>query len=144
MSSYQKFSLNTFRGKLKDQSYDTLAGANRAIGKMRELSDAERNKARILAAAHFGADVPSKAAKKATKKVVKKAAKRAAKVVKKVAKRVAKAVAAPVAARKVAKKTAKKVAKKKAARALFVVPHMAEKDTTPPTRAPKGEGKSVV
>lgn len=126
MSSYQKFSLSTFRGKLKDKAYDTLAGANRAIGKMRELSDAEREKARRMAASHFGAEAPPKAAKAAKKE--KKVAKTVAKIVKKAAKRAARIMESSAAP---AKKVSKKVAKKRAAKQVAAAPKKRRAKRTP-------------
>lgn len=123
MSSYQKFSLSTFRGKLKDKAYDTLAGANRAIGKMRELSDAEREKARRMAASHFGAEAPPKAAKAAKKE------KKVAKIVKKAAKRAAKIMESSAAPAK--KKVNKKVAKKRAAKKAVAAPKKRRVQRTP-------------
>ena len=105
MGSYQKFTLAFFRKRLQDGAYENATGANRAIGKTRELTDAEKDTARTMVRKHFGDSTPvKKAAKKAAKKTVKKAAKKmaskpAAKPAKKAAKKVAKA----------AKKTAKKV-----------------------------------
>lgn len=46
-------SLNTFRKKLAGNEYASLTGAKRAIGKFREMSEDERNKARNLAEKHF-------------------------------------------------------------------------------------------
>lgn len=108
MSSYTKFTLNTFRDRLKKGAYENLTGANRAIGKTQELSDSDKDKARALAIKHFGGaatvkKAPAKVAKKAAKKAVKKASVPAA-APKKVAKK-ATSKAAPK------KKAAKKAAK---------------------------------
>ena len=103
MSNYQKFTLQTIREKLKNGDYASLVGANRAIGKTQELSDADKVKAKAMAAKHFGVD-PSeqKAAKAPTAKRGKKAKKKAAKA----------AAASPKKTGKRAKKAAKKTAKK--------------------------------
>jgi hypothetical protein len=150
MSSYKKFSLNTFRAKVKGGDYDTLAGANRAIGKMHELSEDERSKAKALAATHFGSSVPKKATKKVvakpaakpTKKVVAKPAK---KVVAKPAKKPAAKPAKKVVAKPVSAKPAKKVVAKPAASpAKKVVAKPVTKPVVKPAkpapRAPASEG----
>ncbi len=80
MSNYTKFSLKTFKEKLEAGEYKGLTGANRAIGKTKELSDKEKEKAKAMALEFFGEDrgaaKPAKAAKapKAAKKAAKKAA----------------------------------------------------------------------
>jgi hypothetical protein len=117
MSSYQKFTLKTFKGKLENGDYENATGANRAIGKTQELSEGDKAKAKAMVAAHFGTEVvktakPAKKAKAPAKKA-KKAAKKA--VVKKPAKKVAKVVSVAKPAKKTAKR-AKKAAKKAAKR----------------------------
>lgn len=117
MSSYQKFTLATFKGKLKNGAYENLTGANRAIGKTQGLSDDERDKARRMAAKHFGSDTPTPAPAAPAKKAAKKAAK---KVAKKATKEPAAKVGKPAGVKKVAKK-AKKKAKRTAAKPPAVV-----------------------
>jgi hypothetical protein len=106
MSSYKKFDTSIIRNRIKDNSYPTLAGANRAIGKTQGLSEEEKSSLKKFAAKHFGAETPAAApaAKKAGKKTAKKAAaakapkttkKGAKKAAKKGAKRATKAAAAP-------------------------------------------------
>jgi len=97
MSSYQKFTLAFFRKRLQEGAYENATGANRAIGKTRELTDTEKDSARALVRKHFGESAP--APKKAAKKTVKKAAAK-------------KTVSKPAA--KAAKKAVKKASKKEA------------------------------
>ena len=75
MSSYEKFTLKTIKERLESGVYANLTGANRAIGKTSELSAKDKEKAKAMAAAHFGVDLsaPKKAAKKPAKKAAKKA-----------------------------------------------------------------------
>ena len=79
--SYKKFTLDTFKEKLKNGDYEASVGAMRAIGKTQELSEAEKEKARALVRKHFGIEETAGAkparAKKAAKKTSKKAAKKA-------------------------------------------------------------------
>lgn len=107
--SYQKFSLDAFRTKLKTGGYANLTGANRAIGKTHELTEDEKAAARALAAKHFGGSAAAPKAAKSSKKVAKKVTKKAAK---KVAKKVVAKAAAVTAPKKAAKKAGKKSAKK--------------------------------
>jgi hypothetical protein len=115
MSNYKKFSLDTIRQKLKDGEYASLVGVMRAIGKTQELSEADKEKARVMARKHFGAEAPvakvKKAPKKAAKKAGKKAVKKAAKAPKAARKKKASKKSAP-ALKAVAKKVSKKAAKK--------------------------------
>lgn len=61
-------SLNTFKQKLAAGEYVSLTGAKRAIGKFREMPDAERDQARALAEKHFAGAPAAPAAKKAPAK----------------------------------------------------------------------------
>lgn len=99
MPKYTKLSPADFRRKLKNGDYESLTGAKRAIGKMQEWSDGEREKARTASAKHFGDAAPPPSKKTSKKKAAKKTAKKAAK----------KAGPGPGLGRK--KKTAKKPAK---------------------------------
>ena len=106
MSNYAKFDFGTIKARIKDGTYPSLVGANRAIGKTQGLSDADKATLKALAAKHFGAAAPvEKPSKKAAKKAAKKehapkAAKKASKkVAKKTAKRAKKAAAKPAAAK---------------------------------------------
>lgn len=113
MSNYQKFTLTTFKKRLSEGAYSNLTGANRAIGKTKELSDADKTKAKKLAAKHFGEDAPSKSAPaKAARKAAKKAEKKAEK---KTEKKVEKAPKSTKKAEKPAKSTKKSAAKGKRA-----------------------------
>lgn len=102
MSSYEKFDPSVIKKRIKDGEYDSLTGANRAIGKTQNLSEEDRDALKKFAAKHFGVEAPvaKKKASASAKKVAKKV----------VAKAEAKPKAAPKAA--VAKKTAKRAAKK--------------------------------
>lgn len=102
MSSYEKFDPSVIKKRIKDGEYDSLTGANRAIGKTQNLSDEDRDSLKKFAAKHFG--VEAAPAKKVAKKKAAKAPKAA--VAKKASKR---------AAKKVGKKAAKKAATKSAA-----------------------------
>lgn len=66
---YQKLTVEDFAKKLADGGYEHLTGARRAIGKT-GWKDADKEKAKSLADAHFGAEAKAKPA--ATKKVAKK------------------------------------------------------------------------
>lgn len=112
MSSYQKFTLGTFKKKLENGDYENATGANRAIGKTQELSEKEKAKAKAMVVSHFGTE-PVKSAKK-SKKASKKAGKKSGKA--KVAKAVTKK-AATKRAKKTATKPAPKSAKKASKRA---------------------------
>lgn len=103
MSSYQKFDTSVIRKRIKDGTYATLAGANRAIGKTQGLSEDDKNDLKKYAAKHFGADAPAASAAPAAKKAGKKASKKAA--------------AKPAKALKKASKTAAKKASKRAPKA---------------------------
>ena len=109
MSNYTKFTLDTIRMKLKAGEYESLVGANRAIGKTKDLSPEDKEKAKILAAKHFGADAPVAKSAKAAKgaRAPKAPVKR-----KKAAKKAAKPAAAVAATKKVAKKTKRKAGKR--------------------------------
>lgn len=124
MSSYQKFTLGTFKKKLEGGDYENATGANRAIGKTQELSEKDRAKAKAMVAAHFGTEPakakPAKKASKAAKKVGKaKVAKAPAKKAKaKPAKKTAvKPTAVPKPAKKAAKRSKKKASKRSRASA---------------------------
>jgi hypothetical protein len=98
MPKYNKLSPSDFRKKLKNGEYESLTGAKRAIGKMQEWTEKERNSARTAASKHFGEE-PAPA-----KKVAKKTSKKKATV--------KKAEAKKATTKKTAKKTAKKAASK--------------------------------
>lgn len=86
---YEKLSVERFALSMKEGKYAGLTGARRAIGKVKDWTDAEKAKAKTLAEKHFGtegaASSAGKPAKKAAK-VAKVATKKAAKVAKKAAK----------------------------------------------------------
>ena len=63
MAGYEKFTLKSFQEKLAGGGYDSLAGVNRAIGRMSTWSEEECDKARKLALAHFGEAAPAKTKK---------------------------------------------------------------------------------
>ena len=111
MSNYKKFSLDTIKQKLKNGDYAEAVGAMRAIGKTQELSEGDKEKARVLVRKHFGIENPPAKGKKAAKKVTAKAAKKAKAAAKPKAARGKKA-AKPAAAAAPAKKAAKKASKK--------------------------------
>lgn len=103
MASYQKFTLQTIKDNLASGKYKNLTGANRAIGKTQDLSNAEKEKAKALAAKHFGVDPEASRAKPAKRRVAKAAGRPAAKrKVKARAKRAAKKTRAPKAVAKAA------------------------------------------
>jgi len=70
--------LSTFKKRLAGGEYETLTGSRRAIGKMKNMSDDERNTARRAADKYFDGKPAPKANKKAPKKAAKKAPKKAA------------------------------------------------------------------
>lgn len=132
MSNYKKFSLDTIKQKLKNGDYAEAVGAMRAIGKTQELSDGDKEKARVLVRKHFNIEAPAPKApraKKAAKKApAKKAAKKAtAKPKAARAKKAAKPAAAAAPKKAVAKKTTKKAKRSKPAAVA------AEGDTATPT-----------
>lgn len=100
MPAYTSMGPSDFRNKLKNGEYANLTGARRAIGKMKQWTESDKDNARNYATKHFGGDTAptqKKAAKKAAKKATKKASKKTAK---KVAKKAAKkAPRAPKAAK---------------------------------------------
>ena len=71
-NAYTKVTLADIKRRIKDGQYDTIAGANRAIGKASELTDSEKDSARRAAASHFGEEAaaprPAKRGKKAGRK----------------------------------------------------------------------------
>ncbi len=67
MASYEKLTLDRFKGALKEGKYESLTGARRAIGKTTSWSEQERTSAQALANKHFGG-APIAAAKPATTK----------------------------------------------------------------------------
>ena len=71
MSNYKKFTLKDVATKLKNGEYAGLTGANRSIGKAQELSEADKTKARAMAAKHFGAEPAAAPKKKKGKKAAK-------------------------------------------------------------------------
>lgn len=84
MAEYEKVTPAKFRGRLKDGHYNSLTGARRAVGRMSEWTEQQRNRARNEAEKYFeGNPTPkkvdkkvAKAGKKAAKKTTKKAAKK--------------------------------------------------------------------
>lgn len=130
MPKYNKLNVADFRQKLKNGEYASLTGAKRAIGKMQEWSEKERDSARAAAAKHFGEDPApiKKTAKKTVTKPVKEAAARKALSKKKAGKPQRGAVKKTSsvgpgkgrmkkAPKKAPKKAAKKAAKKAGSRA---------------------------
>lgn len=111
MSNYTKFDLSSIKARIKEGTYPSLVGANRAIGKTQGLSEEDRDTLKKYAAKHFGVEAPT--AKKATAK--KAATKPAKKAAKKSAKKASAKKAAPKAA-KAAKKVAKKATGKRASK----------------------------
>lgn len=136
--AFEKTTLEVFKRRLKAGEYADATGARRAVGKAKEMSDAEKKKATAAIDAHSGpwAGKGNKAAKKTAKKAaVKKTASPVAKAGKKVAKKPA---GKPAEAVPVAKKTAKKGARaKRVAKAGRAKP--ADKEARPATEqlAPK-------
>lgn len=68
--SYDKLNLASFTASLKENKYESATGARRAVGKATTLSDSDKEKARKLIDAHFGAGatVAKTGAKKASAK----------------------------------------------------------------------------
>ena len=77
MSNYNKLNLSQFKTRLTEGAYATAAGANRAVGKMSDLDDADKAKAKAAVLKHFGTAKPEKVSKKVAKKAGKKVAKKA-------------------------------------------------------------------
>lgn len=108
-ATYEKLTPESFKKKMKEGGYQDISGARRAIGRMSEWSEADRDKARAFADKFFGAEAPvtkkvtKKTGKKAAKKTTKKAAKAAPpepKVTKKPGRKKAKAASSKKAMRK--------------------------------------------
>jgi len=78
MAGYDKITVKDFSKKLDDDGYSSLTGAKRAIGRMTTWTENQRNKARSIAAKHFGEEDLPPAVKKTSKKTKKKAVKRSA------------------------------------------------------------------
>ncbi len=138
MPNYTKITPADFKNKLKNGDYESLTGAKRAIGKMSEWNDKDKDTARGYASKHFGeAPAPKKPA---AKKVAAKAAPKKApkKAVKKSAKKPAKA-----AAKAAPKKAAKKVAAK-AAPAPVEAPATGKRKAKAPKKAAKNASRSRV
>lgn len=113
--NYEKLSVERFAQKLQEDEYKGLTGARRAIGKCRDWSKKEKEKAQELANAYFGGSPVAPKVAKPAKKAAAPAAKKAAKPAKK--------AAAPAKLALVAEKPAKapkaaKPAKKAAALAV--------------------------
>lgn len=155
MSNYQKFTLDTIKQRLKEGAYASLSGANRAIGKVQELSSSDKEKAKALAAKHFGTASDEPKASKESKKVAKAAkpvktgkAGRPAKVAKKSKSLVSKPketkTASPAPVKKVAKR-GRKAAKKTAAKASADTSEHAPVETQQETQPslPSGTGEVV-
>ena len=114
MASNEPLTLVTFKKKLREGGYKNLAGARRAVGKVANWTDEEREKGRAAAANFFGEEPAKPAAKKKSKKkTTKKAAKKVA----------AKAPTKKAAAKKAVKKT---VGRARAQRAAADLPIMAQ------------------
>ncbi len=138
MSNYAKFDLGTIKTRIKDGTYPSLVGANRAIGKTQGLSPSDRETLKVFAAKHFGVDVSAaKPAKKAGKKAAKKAAAKAPKAAKKVSKKTAKK------AGKRAKKTAAKAAAGKATAEPAPAEPTAIVEDAPKVRRGRGKAKAA-
>lgn len=90
MATYEKITLASFKKKLEAKGYKNLTGARRAVGRMTQWSEEDRQKARTMADRFFGAQAPAKKTaskkvekpKKAAKEAVKKEAKKAPKAAK--------------------------------------------------------------
>lgn len=134
--AFEKTTLEVFKRRLKDGEYNDATGARRAVGKAKEMSDAEKKKAYAAIDAHSGpwaggkgkktAKKPAAAAKKAAAPAAKKTAKKAAK---KPAGKPAEAEAAPKKPAG-AKKTARA---KRAVKAGARKPKGADKEARPAT-----------
>lgn len=122
--NYDKLTVERFKERLDAGEYDGLTGARRAIGKAK-WNDKDRERARALADAHFGADGGKPAPKKAAAK--KPAPKKAAAAPKKVA--AAKPAPAP-------KKAAAKKAASRPSSAPAPVREVAAPSHPAPFRAP--------
>jgi len=68
--SYEKVTLSIYKKRLKDNYYSNVTGAKRALGRVQEMSDADKKAAVNAAHKHFNVELPKpkKAAKKAAKK----------------------------------------------------------------------------
>jgi hypothetical protein len=63
--SYEMVTLDIFKKKLKSGKYVNLTGAKRALGRVQQMTDADKIAAVKAATRHFGAPVaPKKTAKK--------------------------------------------------------------------------------
>ena len=108
MAQYTKITPAIFKKRLSDEEYAEVKGARRAVGRMSEWSEQDKETARGWVNKHFGV-TPDKATKKAPK------APKAEKAEKAAPKRAAKAAAKKVAADKPAAKAAPKAKATKAA-----------------------------
>ncbi len=144
MSSYQKFTLKTFKGKLENGDYENATGANRAIGKTQELSDGDKAKAKAMVVTHFGVEPAKASSKKVTKSVKKtgkaKAPSKKAKV-KPAKKATVKPAPAPKAAKKVAKRGKKKASKRKS---VVAAPLVEPEPATAPSVAVRAKSLRAV
>lgn len=75
MNTYEKMTLAGFKKKLEAGGYKEIGGARKAVGRSRDLSAADKEKARKIVDAYFGDSKPSKPAKTAKKPAAKKEAK---------------------------------------------------------------------
>lgn len=112
MASYEKLTLDRFKGALKEGKYESLTGARRAIGKTTSWTAKEREAAQELANKHFGGAPSTPKPKAAAKKTAKAGAKKAS-----------------------VKGSAKKVSAKKAAVASPPMPEVGATQRTGTTRA---------
>jgi hypothetical protein len=124
MAEYEKVTPAKFRKRLKEGHYETLTGARRAIGRMSEWTDQQKNRARNEAEKYFDGAPAPKAKKAAKKKVAKKTTKKAAKKVTKKKATKKKAAKKGPLARHHARNKRKAAAKKKAARKSAPVSQM--------------------
>lgn len=71
-NTYERLDLAGFKKKLAEGGYKDLTSVRKGVGRLRDWSEADKNKARSLAEKHFGGEAP--APKTAGKKTPKKAA----------------------------------------------------------------------
>jgi hypothetical protein len=118
MPTYKMMSVADFRTKMKNGDYDSAGGARKAIGKMKEWSEADRDTAKSFVAKHFGEDAPAKKTEGRKPRPEKKAAKKvAAKAKPAKAEKATKAAKPAKAEKKIAAKPAAKVKPEKKAAA---------------------------
>jgi len=76
MPNYSKLTPLSFKKKIKNGEYKNLTGARRALGKVKDWSEADNAAMQKFATRHFGAAPSPAPVKKAAKKAVKKAVKK--------------------------------------------------------------------